>query len=100
MLELMRHHRQKLVFQLIGLLFPGQQIITAGLLRLAFCHVAGNFCITAHFSFQARHYAAAKESSAILAQMPALVHAAPVHPGTAQFLVGSACGSVFGGKKR
>ena len=97
-LEFMRHHGQKLVLEFVGLLFHGQQLVAAHLLRAAFGHVPGNLGKAAGLAFQPGDHAAAKKGAAILAQVPALVQAAAFLARAPQLFLRRPGGTVFGGE--
>ena len=107
-LQLVRHHRQKLVLERIGgarfgvrLLLALQQRLAFGLQRLAAGQVAGNLDKTGRFAVaQLRHHAAAVKGRAVLAQVPALVFGAAGFACAAHFCLGHALGAVLGREKQ
>ncbi|MNX90241.1 hypothetical protein D3C86_1222840 [compost metagenome] len=77
MLELVGHHREELILEVIGVAGLGQLLALLFVLALVAGQVPGNLHIALEIlTLEPRHLAAAEEAAAILAQVPAFIFAA------------------------
>ncbi|MNF58871.1 hypothetical protein D3C84_404430 [compost metagenome] len=97
MLELVGHDRKELVLEVTGIARLGQLQALLFMLALVAGQVPGDFHVALKFvTVEQGDFAAAEESAAVLAQVPAFIFEAPMIAGRLQFVLRNAVGTIFG----